>query len=293
MKKQIKSQKVYFKGIDQNGNEKFSWLGEESTYNLNGDVLSHRKFDEEGNVFESGENTYEGDKLVKEIYDCPDEGTSMTTTFDFDEKGNQTKITVDYGSYLEIQKFSYEEDVDTIVYEDEEGELEKTVKIWRNAAGLVIKEIEEDETGEQVEFKEYEYDNTGKVIKEVGDGYAIHFEYNSNGDQVKGILETPSGENEIMFTREYDDQGRLVKAVEPNSRRAEFKYEGDDYMSQTIYDLERGGIIASITEFYTENDIPVKTVSTHNVRSYIVDSMAAMRANVVSYEYHFENEFYD
>ena len=46
MSKQLKSQKVFFKGFNTEGVEVFSWLGEETHYDESNNVVLHKKYDQ-------------------------------------------------------------------------------------------------------------------------------------------------------------------------------------------------------------------------------------------------------
>lgn len=295
--KKLKSQKVYFKGFDEKGNERFSWLGEESHFNENGDVLLHRKFDESGVVFEEGENTYSGEKLIKEVYDCRDEGTSMVTTYQYDDQGRDLEVRIDYENYSEIRKFDHGPEFTSIRFEDEDGVLEKLNKVWYDSAARIIKSEVYDEDELLSEIQEFAYTDKGDVLTEKltdceSDTWSLQtYSYDERGNQIACHYTNESVSDELVFEREFDDKDRMVKVVHPGQQEVLFEYDGDT-LTQNVYDLGQGRRLAAITKFYKQDDHPVKTVSTHNVRSHIIDSMAIMKSGVVRYEYHFENEFY-
>ena len=296
--KKLKSQKVYFKGINQEGGEVFSWLGEETHYNEDGNVTLHKKFDDSGQIFEVGESFYEGDLLVKEVYDCQDEGTSMTTYYEYDEKGRAIKQQIDYEGYSEFREFSHEGNSTTVLVKDEDGVVERKELITLNSAEKPTKVEIFGEDGELEEKEERTYTEKGDLhtisVEDKVQGYSSNqeFEYDEKGNEKTLFNITPSGSKEVIYTRDIDDKDRPVKIEYPGVREVVFEYDGDDFSTQTIYEFQHGRQVAAHTEFHTKDDFPIKTVSTHNVRSFIVDSMAIMSSGVVSYEYHFENEFY-
>jgi len=297
--KKIKSQKVIFKGIDGEGNEMFSWLGEENHYNENEAVILHKKYNKDGQVFEQGESTYEGDQLIKDVYNCTDEGTSTVSSFKYDEKGRDLETRIDYEGYSEIQKFTHQDGVTEIRFEDEEGEFEKSQKNWYDTSNRIIKVEIYGESGNLEEKEERTYtedgnDLTHKTVEGESENWTLQtYEYDVSGNQIGCTYVNNYGVKEVVFTKKYDDKNRVLSVVQSGQQEVEFDYEGDDYMSQTIYNLAQGRQLAAHTKFYKESGHPVKTISTHNIRSYIVDSMAAMGSGVASYEYHFENEYYD
>mgnify|MGYP006988835408 CR=1 FL=1 len=75
-------------------------------------------------------------------------------------------------------------------FPDEFNYLEKTYVMEYDNAHNLLKETKYDANGKIIEWTEYEYDSSGKKIKEsnVADFYDIpihEYEYDDNGNQIK------------------------------------------------------------------------------------------------------------
>jgi hypothetical protein len=295
----LKSQKITFKGLDSEGIEVFSWLGEENHYNENGAITSHKKFNENGEVFEEGETSYRGDLVIKDVYQCTDEGTSTSSFYTYDEQGRDLETRIDYEGYSEIQKFAHKDGFTEIIMEDEEGELENRQLIWYDREKRIVKTEVFNERNELEQKQERTYTDSGKELSvktfegESDQWTEQSYSYDDHGNQIGSRYKNDTGLDEKVFDRTFDSQDRVVKLVQDGQQQVEFEYEGENYMSQSIFNIAQIKQLAAHTEFYTENKQPVKTVSTHNIRSYAVDSNAVLKSGVASYEYHFENEYYD
>lgn len=297
--KKIKAQKIIFKGLDSDRNEKFSWVGEVSEYNEDGNLLKTIKYDESGNIFESAESTYQGDLLINEVYDCVDEGTSTVTVHTYDDEGRNIETAIQYTHYRELQKFEHGTEFTTVRFEDEDGVLESVQKLWYDSADRIVKAEFYNEQMELEESEEKEFNAEGKLlrIKQVNhlmDSWTEQsFEYNNFGERAVGYIATNEAPKKQSITFVYDEKYRLEKVTDIGFEETVFDYVNENEWTETTYDLTQGNLVKAHSQFLKdEQGEIVKVESSHNIRSMAVDMLSAMKEGIVLFVYEFHNEYY-
>jgi len=297
--KKLKSQKITFKGFDLNGEEKFSILGEESHFDIDNNIVKHVKYDENGGVQEEGLSTYENGLLVTEVYNCKDEGTSTVTAHRYDEQGRNTETAIQYENFRDIQRFNHGPDFTTVRFEDEDGELENLQKIWRDKNDEIIKVEFYNGADELEEIHEFGFDEQGRLIKlkETNvledDWVMLNVELDESGNKLATYHSRKHEAKSLDTSYGYDDKMNVIRITEEGYQETLTEYDEEGNFTETVFDLTQNRLVKLFQKNTMSGDFVEKIESSYDIRGMSITIMSALKDNVVSYEYHFENEFHD
>ena len=126
---------------------------------------------------------------------------------------------------------------------------------------------------------EHEYNENGKIIKDMHDcwainGYYYEYEYDTNGNMIKDTTCYASGRIDNVTEYEYDSYGNRIKGwgSVPSSTLGiitmfECKYDADrDMITKFSYDIDInvGQYTKSIVEYQFFPNAPKKTIGSTN-----------------------------
>lgn len=224
---------THYTELDENGNVNLEITYDteglvetrvERKYDNSGRLLREMLYDEEGEITEDHNFTYNNGRLDSETITYLD-GSVDTVQFDYDNSGNELKMKRinDDGEEEERRERSYSGNL--ICKEElfEEGKMVNEVINEYDENGLLVFTSSRNRQDPVVELR-YDYDDNGyniKVSRYVNGKLTEITEYDRDeAGTVKGMRERDAYRN-VYVTMKYDEAGRIVEQVETNEEGEE------------------------------------------------------------------------
>ncbi|MFO7873040.1 MAG: hypothetical protein R6U62_00980 [Bacteroidales bacterium] len=277
MEKKLKALKVIKQNLPLPDANKAAGEGQEvvlseTEYDAgHGKVILERQYNEEGQLEQETEYTYDDDGfMVREVLR---EGDGMVVEDKSYESDENLRIAREYLNYADGSRdtvhYAYDDQGRLIqkTLKDEDGDVEQTDLFVFDAEGRLVREAvyegEPDEGEESLtEEKRYVYDEEGRLLEtEIRDRVEESYRkrvnaYDEAGQRTSVMVYDADGEllERILF--DPDDQGRPVEVVEENRRQKNtIQLQYDDHgnvVLQEEYDLN-GNLVNRVERTYDKD----------------------------------------
>lgn len=227
----------------------------EITYNEEGNILTEKHFNSDGDLESAVENEYDeqGRPVSSAQYDESGE-LCQQNVFTYSEEGKLLKKSCFYGEgspeYATV--YVYEEGL--LVREDSynEDEFDFTEKSYEyDENGHVAVTVEYDEEGKVMYRTVDEYDDNGRLAQRLREEPQEHdsrtyvYAYDDQGNRVKELTYNFGGKLIAKSYFTYDVEGRMTEQEDENLdtyRRTTYQYEGDKCVKVTQFDKDEAKI---------------------------------------------------
>ena len=160
-------------GYDENDIQPVEYLEVSAQYNDHGQILREERFDPDGNLNTLTVNNYNDNHLLwkTEQYDM-DNILLQKTVNEYDDQQQLVQENNFFGEsdQVYVTRLIYDEDGNLLRREMYfEGQLDYVENIYEYKDGLLVKEVENDEYGKELNVHTYSYNDKGLLAQHVRD----------------------------------------------------------------------------------------------------------------------------
>ena len=240
----------------------------EVTYDENGNILTERHFNSNGELESRVANSYdnEGRPTESAQFDNFDE-LCQKNVFYYGENGRLDRKGCFYGECSPEYATVYVYEDGRLVREDayDEEEFVCTEKAYEyDGAGHVTKTTEYDEDGNVLYRTTDEYDENGRLAKRLREEPQEHdsrtfvYAYDEQGHKTKELMYNFDGKLIAKAYYRYDEMGNNIEMEEENLdifRLTQYTYEGTNCVKITQFDKDRMALSYSTYEYNDNGDV--------------------------------------
>lgn len=296
--KQLRNRKEYFKYYNEIEDFKKDILIRESVYNLAGEIICEKEYNDEGELTEKVENVYdEKGRLVNTSYERDEDNVKQNTRFYY-EKDLLIKSEEIYstgGSVINNYEYNKEGNVILFSKIDENNELIEETKFEYSKEGFDVIETRFDENDEIITIKKIQKDCYGNICLELVDYYNEEGIYHSNKFESKSLDKDVTLEQKIYVNDElieirrnkFDANEEVVslKIEFPEESKIieEFYNEDEENRMEEKITKENGEEIEIRYIYSDENDWSIKS-------KYLIKMD---ELHFIEHNYFYLNEYYE
>ncbi|MFW6352631.1 MAG: hypothetical protein ACOC2E_09600 [Bacteroidota bacterium] len=268
--KNIKENLIYKKDIvlqstsDEELEEK-EHLFSKTLFNKNGKTTREIQYDEQGNITQDFEYTYdEKGNLTEKILHDDEGGFGEKVTFEYDQNGKKSREFIHYiDETYDTVVFIRNDDGLTIKKEiiDYDGDTESTEEFEYQGKNLV-KHTVKDDAGQTVSVVQVTYDEKGNITEEAeqnleeGITKIKKVEYFPSGNK-KEVLTYTNDDLTGKVTMTEDEKGQIVKIIEETPCQKNTTIMKYDDSGNIVYQEEsdrKGKLISHVTRQYDDEN---------------------------------------
>lgn len=252
-------------GYDENDIQPVEYLEVSAQYNDHGQILREERFDPDGNLNTLTVNSYNDNNLLwkTEQYDM-DNILLQKTVNEYDDRQQLVQENNFFGDsdQVYVTKLIYDEDGNLLRREMYfEGKLDYVENIYEYKDGLLVKEVENDEYGKELNVHTYTYNDKGLLARHVRDEVqnkdrrSYEYTYDDNDNCIKELVYDYDNALIAKVYRKYNENGKIVETEEEDLdhyRKITLEYDGDFVVKNSI--LDRDGNLQGWAEYSYNED---------------------------------------
>ena len=227
-------------GYNENDIQPVEYLEVSAQYNDHGQIVQEERFDPDGNLNTLTINVYNENNLLQQMeqFDM-DHILLQKTVCEYNENQQLQKENNTFGSdeQVYVTRYIYDDEGNLLrreMYVDEK--LDYVENLYEYSNGLLVKEVENDEYGKELNVHHYSYNEKGLLTQHVRDEV-------QNKDRRTYEYTYDDYDNALIakIYRQYNEDNKLTETIEEDLdhyRKITLEYDGDLVVKNSIFNKE-------------------------------------------------------
>ncbi len=238
-------------GYNENDIQPVEYLEVSAQYNDHGQIVQEERFDPDGNLNTLTINVYNENNLLQQMeqFDM-DHILLQKTVCEYNENQLLQKENNTFGSdeQVYVTRYIYDDEGNLLrreMYVDEK--LDYVENLYEYSNGLLVKEVENDEYGKELNVHHYTYNEKGLLTQHVRDEVqnkdrrTYEYTYDDNDNCVKELVYDYDNALIAKIYRQYNEDNKLTETIEEDLdhyRKITLEYDGDLVVKNSIFNKE-------------------------------------------------------